>query len=112
MATPEAASSTARTLPVTARMITRGDRGAQSYARAVTFGVAVARLACILAGVGLATTRIGLVLHELLGHGAVAMACGGTVLDVRLFWFAGGWIRYDLPEPRSLTTMLVISLGG
>lgn len=77
----------------------------------MSFGAAVARLACVLAGVGLATTRLGLVAHELIGHGGVAIAFGGRVLDVRLFWFAGGWIRYDLPS-KSVSEQLVISLGG
>ena len=75
------------------------------------FAAAVARLACLLAGIGLATTRIGLVVHELVGHAGVAMAYGGTVLDIRLFWFAGGWIRYDLPQ-RSTAAQLAVSLGG
>lgn len=62
-------------------------------------GRAAVRLAGLLAGLGLATSRIGLVVHELVGHGAVAAALGGRVTEVRLFWFAGGWIRYHLDEP-------------
>ena len=72
--------------------------------------VAVSRLASILAGVGLVTTRLGLVLHELVGHGGTAIALGGTVTDVRLFWFAGGWIRYDLPA--STAAHVAASMGG
>ena len=78
----------------------------------VLYGTAIARLACILAGVGLATTRLGLVVHELIGHGGVAIACGGRILDIRLFWFAGGWIRYDLPEPKSLAAQIAVAVGG
>jgi len=78
----------------------------------VTWWVHTARLASILAGVGLATTRLGLVAHELIGHGGTAIACGGSVIDARLFWFAGGWIRYDLPHPYTLSSRLAVSLGG
>src|SRR5262249_8470985 len=52
---------------------------------------AVARLTGLLAGVSLATSRLGLLVHELVGHGGVAIALGGHVTDVTLFWFAGGW---------------------
>jgi len=72
----------------------------------------ILRLASILAGVGLITTRLGLVAHELIGHGGTAIACGGKVGEVRLFWFAGGWIHYDLAHPFSLTERLIVSLGG
>src|SRR5205823_10383590 len=54
----------------------------------------VARLAVLLACVALATSRFGLVAHELVGHGGAALALGGDVIGVKLFWFAGGWIRY------------------
>ncbi len=77
----------------------------------VSWWRAVARLASILAGVGLVTTRLGLVAHELIGHGGASLACGGTVVDARLFWFGGGWIRYDLPAP-SVGSQLAVSLGG
>ncbi len=71
----------------------------------------VFRLAALLACVALATSRIGLIAHELLGHGGTALALGGEVTDVQLFWFAGGWIRYQLPEP-SLAVALAIAMGG
>jgi hypothetical protein len=77
----------------------------------VLWWLSTARLACVLAGLGLAATRLGLVAHELFGHGGTAVACGGTVTDVELFWFAGGWIKYDLP-PLSLAQSLAITLGG
>lgn len=72
---------------------------------------AVARLTGLFAGIGLATSRFGLIAHELVGHGGFAIACGGTITDTRLFWFAGGWIRYELDEP-SLGAQLAISMGG
>jgi hypothetical protein len=73
---------------------------------------ATARLACVLAGVGLVTTRLGLIAHEFVGHGAAALAVGGSVEKVRLFWFAGGWIDYDLPRQAGLGSRVIVSLGG
>lgn len=78
----------------------------------MTWWVQTARLASILAGLGLATTRLGLILHELVGHGGVAIACGGGVERVRLFWFAGGWIDYELPRSFSMASRVAMSLGG
>lgn len=70
----------------------------------------VLRLGALLACVALATTRLGLLAHELVGHGGTAMAVGGKVTEVRLFWFAGGWIRYaGVP---SLTAALAVAMGG
>jgi hypothetical protein len=72
--------------------------------------LSVAKLTGILTCVGLATTRIGLVAHELVGHGGTAIAVGGRVTDVQLFWFAGGWVRYQLGAPGQ--GALAIALGG
>lgn len=69
--------------------------------------IAVARLAVLGTCAGLATSRIGLLAHELVGHGGAAVAMGGTVTDVQLFWFAGGWIRFEATGGE-----LVIALGG
>jgi len=69
--------------------------------------VAVAQLTALLACCGLATSRLGLVVHELVGHGGAAIAAGGEVTDVWLFYFAGGWIRYRAPGGA-----LAILLGG
>jgi hypothetical protein len=71
----------------------------------------VLRLAVLLAGIALATSRIGLIGHELVGHGGMAVAVGATVIDVELFWFAGGWIRYQMAEP-SLPAALAIAMAG
>lgn len=71
----------------------------------------VLRLALVVAGVALATSRIGLIGHELVGHGGMALACGARISDVRLFWFAGGWIRYQLVEP-TLPAVLAIAMAG
>jgi hypothetical protein len=70
----------------------------------------VVRLAVLVAFVGLATSRLGLVAHELVGHGGMALAVGATILEVRLFWFAGGWIRY-VGAP-GLPAVLAISMAG
>jgi hypothetical protein len=87
-------------------MITRtGAMGTFRYPRDVS------RLALLVGCVALATTRLGLLAHELVGHGGTALACGARVDEVRLFWFAGGWIHYRLAEP-SLPAALAISMGG
>jgi hypothetical protein len=71
----------------------------------------VLRLATLLAGFALATSRIGLIGHELVGHGGAALAAGARIVDVEMFWFAGGWIRYQLPQP-SLGAFLAIAMAG
>jgi hypothetical protein len=60
--------------------------------------------------IALATTRLGLLAHELVGHGGTALAVGARVDEVRLFWFAGGWIHY-VGAP-SVAGALAISMGG
>jgi hypothetical protein len=70
------------------------------------------RLAWLLLAVALATSRLGLLAHELVGHGGTAVAVGGQVTDVQLFWFAGGWIRYHFAAPPSTAALLAISMGG
>ena len=70
------------------------------------------RLAGLLLAVALATSRLGLLAHELVGHGGTALAVGGQVTDVQLFWFAGGWIRYHFAAPPSTAALLAISMGG
>src|SRR5215470_1087740 len=72
---------------------------------------AVARLTALLACVALATGRLGLIAHELVGHGGTAVVLGGRILEVKLFWFAGGLIRYDMDNP-SLAAELAVSMGG
>jgi len=72
----------------------------------------VFRLATLLAFVALATSRLGLVGHELIGHGGMARLCGLRIDDVQLFWFAGGWIRYHLAGESSLASAIAVSLAG
>src|SRR6185312_14519158 len=70
----------------------------------------VLRLGALLACVALATSRLGLLAHELVGHGGTAVAVGAHVTEVRLFWFAGGWIRYV--GVTSTAAALAIAMGG
>lgn len=74
-------------------------------------GLATLRLAGLLAALGLLTSRLGLLAHELVGHGAVVIALGGRVLDVGLFWFGGGWIRYRLDDPGG-GAAIAVAAGG
>ncbi len=69
------------------------------------------RLVLLLVCVGLAASRLGLLAHELVGHGGATLALGGHISEVRLFWFAGGWIRYELSEP-TIAGFLVVAMGG
>lgn len=69
------------------------------------------RLAALLAAAALALSRVGLIVHEWAGHGGAAIACGGTITGVRLFWFAGGWVRYRVPG-MTPGEDLAIALGG
>src|SRR5688500_17445988 len=73
---------------------------------------ATLRLAGLAAAVAVVTSRLGLVVHELVGHGLAANATGAGVEDVQLFWFAGGWIRYARDTPWDLGEALVVQLGG
>ncbi|MBV8760355.1 MAG: hypothetical protein JO257_23890 [Deltaproteobacteria bacterium] len=70
----------------------------------------VLRLGALLACVALATSRFGLLAHELVGHGGTALAVGAHVVEVKLFWFAGGWIR-NVGAP-STAAALAIAMGG
>jgi hypothetical protein len=72
----------------------------------------VAWLAPMFTAFAFITTRTSLILHELVGHGAVAVALGATIVDFRLFLFGGGLIRYHRIEPFSLAESLLLSLGG
>ena len=52
-------------------------------------------LAAFVLAIALAISRIGLVLHELVGHGVLAVAAGSRVTGWSLHAFGGGWIGYD-----------------
>ncbi len=68
-------------------------------------------MAGLLFAAGLAASRLGLLVHELGGHGGFAIVQGGEITDLRLFWFAGGWISYSIDEP-SAAGMLLATIGG
>jgi hypothetical protein len=65
----------------------------------VRTGATLVRLAALLFLLGLTASRVGLVLHELVGHWGIAHAVGCRHLgDVRLFAFGGGYVRYECPR--------------
>lgn len=71
----------------------------------------VLRLSALLFLLGLTVSRIGLLLHELAGHGGVAALFGCRLTGLRLFLFGGGYVEYDCP-PLDLGAGLAIDLGG
>jgi len=71
-----------------------------------------ARLLLVFSMLGLTFSRVSLLAHEFLGHGAIAVGLGGTVTDFRLFLFAGGWIHYERSTPYSPTELALIAGGG
>lgn len=73
---------------------------------------AVARLAAWCLAVSLVISRAGLVVHELAGHGGAAYAVGGTVTDLHVYLFAGGWIEYGGSARWSPAALAVVSLAG
>jgi hypothetical protein len=72
----------------------------------------VMRLTGLLLAIALATSRFGLLGHELVGHGGTTLLVGGRVTDVQLFWFAGGWIRYHFASQPGTAVYLAIAMGG
>lgn len=73
---------------------------------------AVARLAAWCLAVSLVISRAGLVVHELAGHGGAAYAVGGSVTDLHVYLFAGGWIEYGGSGRWSPTALAAVSLAG
>jgi hypothetical protein len=71
-----------------------------------------ARLSAALFLVGLIASRLGLVLHELAGHGGAAALLGGKVVAYRLFLFGGGWVRYEAGPEYGLAGSIAVSLAG
>ncbi len=71
---------------------------------------AVLRLALFLLCFGLVLSRVGLVLHEVLGHGGLATLLGGELREVSLFWFGGGWVRTITPPGEM--RLVAVQLGG
>ncbi len=73
---------------------------------------ATARLALFALGVALVTSRVGLLAHELVGHGGAATATGARVREVHLYLTAGGWISYDRDGPWTWPAALTVQLAG
>lgn len=71
---------------------------------------AVLRLALFLLCFGLVLSRVGLVLHEVVGHGGLATLLGGELREVSLFWFGGGWVRTVTPPGEG--RLVAVQLGG
>lgn len=70
-------------------------------------------LATVFALVALATSRITLVAHELVGHGLTAVALGADLATYRLFLFGGGWVSYRWPDgPPGEVGGMAVALGG
>ncbi|MCA9522694.1 MAG: hypothetical protein KC609_17075, partial [Myxococcales bacterium] len=69
------------------------------------------RMLAIFSLSGLLISRVALILHEFVGHGALALAFGGEITDYHLFLFGGGWIDFRNPG-FALWQRLSIALGG
>jgi hypothetical protein len=70
------------------------------------------RLSLVFSIAGLLASRIGLLVHEFVGHGGMAYALGGTVPNWRLFLFGGGWIQYKRNPWYSSGQEITIALAG
>lgn len=70
------------------------------------------RLSLVFSIAGLLASRIGLLVHEFIGHGGMAYALGGKVPEWRLFLFGGGWIRYNRNPWYSTGQEISIALAG
>ena len=68
-------------------------------------------LAVFVLAVALAISRLGLILHELVGHGLLAELFGAEVTAWSLHAFGGGWVRH---QPGVLTGAAahLVQLGG
>jgi len=70
-------------------------------------------LAAVFFLVALATSRVALVAHELVGHGLVAVALGADLVGYKLFLFGGGWVTYRWPAgPPGEGVSLAVAMGG
>lgn len=70
------------------------------------------RLGALFALIALTTSRLTLVVHELVGHGVMAELVGGDAERVQLFWFAGGFVEMSLPDDVSRAGRYAVFLGG
>lgn len=70
------------------------------------------RLPLIFSLLGLATSRVALILHELAGHALPAALVGSNQVSWKLFWFAGGYVSFRREVPYGVGERLFIALGG
>lgn len=70
------------------------------------------RLAVLVLAIALAISRLGLVLHELVGHGLTAAALGADVTGWHLYVFGGGWLGFERATPFTGAEPYVVYLGG
>jgi hypothetical protein len=70
------------------------------------------RLALLVFAIALATSRLGLLLHEVIGHGLVAIGLGGDITGWSLHTFGGGWVGFARAEPWTGAAALAVTLGG
>jgi hypothetical protein len=72
----------------------------------------LARLTALVLALALVISRLGLVAHELLGHGLVASATGGDVNAWSLHWFGGGWLGFTRKRDATGVLLYAVEMGG
>ncbi|PJB36544.1 MAG: hypothetical protein CO108_23060 [Deltaproteobacteria bacterium CG_4_9_14_3_um_filter_63_12] len=70
------------------------------------------RLCALFTLLALATSRVTLLLHELIGHALLAWLSGSGLAEYRFFAFGGGWVRYAQPDAISAFEAHGVALGG
>ncbi|MCB9573683.1 MAG: hypothetical protein H6709_16505 [Kofleriaceae bacterium] len=72
----------------------------------------VVGLAALVLAIALGISRLGLIAHELVGHGVTARLAGGHVTGWRLHLFGGGWLGYRAEPPLRGAAGWLVQLGG
>jgi hypothetical protein len=72
----------------------------------------LARLTALVLALALVISRLGLVAHELLGHGLVASMTGGDVNAWSLHWFGGGWLGFTRARGATGVGLYAVEMGG
>lgn len=70
------------------------------------------RLAALVLAIGLTTSRLGLIAHELVGHGLIAVGLGGELTGWRLFAFGGGWVGFRPDPGDGQLALYLVQMGG
>jgi len=70
------------------------------------------KLALLVFAIALATSRVGLILHEVVGHGVLAIVLGGHITGWSLHTFGGGWVAFARAEPWAGADAIAVQLGG